>query len=258
MSCVAMACCHSAGAVAGASRSFASVARRPAPSPQVKRLFAELLSLEPADLALLRKACRDRLTPLPSGHRGAPPKNYKPKELARKRDDQPLPVRGYLGRLAPRLSALHPAWIFAGSGPGIRPIPMSPLGLAIMGPHAAELMAQQGPSAPLAAPAVEPGSASGGGAEAVDADEATEEAAETQKPAEEALKPNVALKLVSFPAANKIKVIKEVRALLGEGMKETKDRVESAPCTLRKGVPRADAEKQAEKLRAVGAEVVLE
>lgn len=231
------------------------MAARQAPAPHVRRLAAELLSLEPAELALLRKACRDRLTPLPSGHRGPPKKGYAPKVLARRRDDAPMPVRRYLGNLGTRLSAVHPAWIFAGSGPGIMPAPMPPLGPAILARHAEELAAQQGPLGEAAAAAPMPeAESSAAPAEA----EEPGDAAEETKAAEETLKAVVTLRLLSFEAANKIKVIKEVRALLGEGMKETKDKVESAPCTLRKGVPRADAELQAEKLRAVGAEVALE
>lgn len=234
-----------------------SGARRKAPSPHVQRLAAELLSLKPDELLLLRKVCRERLTPLPSGHKGPPPKNYKPKTLALRRDDQPMPIRRYLGNLNTRLSAVHPAWIFAGSGPGVRPMLMPPLGAAIMGPHMAEMLSQQGGSGQMAAPALV-AEATPEAAES-EASEGTEEtAAEAEKVAEAPLKATVTLRLLSFEPANKIKVIKEVRAMLGEGMKETKDRVESAPCTLRKSVPRADAEAQAEKLRAVGAEVALE
>jgi len=234
-----------------------SGARRKPPSPHVQRLAAELLSLTTDELVLLRKVCRERLTPLPSGHKGPPPKNYKPKTLALRRDDQPMPIRRYLGNLKTRLSAVHPAWIFAGSGPGVRLMLMPPLGSAIMGPHMGELLSQQGASGQIAAPALV-AEATPEAAE-LEANAGTEEtAAETEKVAEAPLKATVTLRLLSFEAANKIKVIKEVRAMLGEGMKETKDRVESAPCTLRKSVPRADAEAQAEKLRAVGAEVALE
>lgn len=37
------------------------------------------------------------------------------------------------------------------------------------------------------------------------------------------------IELTKFDAASKIKVIKEVRAILGLGLKEAKDLVESAP-----------------------------
>eukprot|EP00434_Breviolum_minutum_P000791 symbB.v1.2.000698.t1/scaffold40.1/size395337/2 len=75
------------------------------------------------------------------------------------------------------------------------------------------------------------------------------------KPAKKA---NVTLRLLSFEAAKKIAVVKEVRSMLGEGLKESKDKVESAPVNLKKGVPFEEAEALAEKLRAAGAEVSLE
>ena len=49
---------------------------------------------------------------------------------------------------------------------------------------------------------------------------------------------------------NKIGVIKVVRAATGLGLKEAKDLVESAPCTLMQKVKREDAQKIADKLKA--------
>ncbi|HEY4706746.1 MAG TPA: 50S ribosomal protein L7/L12, partial [Thermodesulfobacteriota bacterium] len=43
--------------------------------------------------------------------------------------------------------------------------------------------------------------------------------------------------------AEKIKVIKEVRAITGLGLKEAKDLVEGAPKTLKEGVSKDEAEK---------------
>ena len=64
--------------------------------------------------------------------------------------------------------------------------------------------------------------------------------------------------LESFDAASKIKVIKEVRAVTNLGLKEAKDLVESAPCTLMAKVKKEDAAKIAEKLRSeTGAEVEI-
>jgi len=68
----------------------------------------------------------------------------------------------------------------------------------------------------------------------------------------------VALRLLSFEASSKVKVIKEVQGLFGEGLKASKELVEQAPCILRTGAPQAEAEEQAEKLRQAGAKVVLE
>jgi len=79
-------------------------------------------------------------------------------------------------------------------------------------------------------------------------------------PAEEetVAKDSFDVKLVGFEAANKIKVIKEVRAITGLGLKEAKELVEGAPKTMKKEVGKADAEAIVEKLKAVGATVELE
>ncbi len=57
--------------------------------------------------------------------------------------------------------------------------------------------------------------------------------------------------------ANKINVIKEVRAITGLGLKEAKDLVEGAPKELKADVPKADAEKMKAQLEKVGAKVEL-
>src|SRR4051812_4729742 len=55
--------------------------------------------------------------------------------------------------------------------------------------------------------------------------------------------------------ANKINVIKEVRALTGLGLKEAKDLVEGAPKPVKEGVTKDDAAKMAKQLEAAGAKV---
>lgn len=57
--------------------------------------------------------------------------------------------------------------------------------------------------------------------------------------------------------ANKIKVIKEVRAATGLGLKESKELVESAPKTVKEKVDKKEAETLKEKLEAVGATVEI-
>ncbi len=57
--------------------------------------------------------------------------------------------------------------------------------------------------------------------------------------------------------ANKINVIKEVRAITGLGLKEAKDLVEGAPKTVKDGVNKKDAEEMKKKLEAAGAKVDL-
>jgi len=51
----------------------------------------------------------------------------------------------------------------------------------------------------------------------------------------------------------KIQVIKVVRALTGLGLKEAKDLVESAPCAVKEGVSKDEAEEMKTKLEEVGA-----
>jgi len=55
--------------------------------------------------------------------------------------------------------------------------------------------------------------------------------------------------------ANKINVIKEVRAITGLGLKEAKDLVEGAPKDVKAGVAKAEAEEIKKKLEAAGAKV---
>ena len=57
--------------------------------------------------------------------------------------------------------------------------------------------------------------------------------------------------------ANKIAVIKAVRALTGLGLKEAKGLVESAPCPVKEGVEKAEAEEVQKQLEEAGAEVEL-
>lgn len=57
--------------------------------------------------------------------------------------------------------------------------------------------------------------------------------------------------------ANKIGVIKEVRALTGLGLKEAKDLVDGAPSTVKESVSKEEAESIKAKLVEAGAEVEL-
>ncbi|MBX3738434.1 MAG: 50S ribosomal protein L7/L12 [Candidatus Didemnitutus sp.] len=91
-----------------------------------------------------------------------------------------------------------------------------------------------------AAAAVAAAPAAGGGAAAPAAEEKTEF--------------NVVL---TEAGANKIGVIKEVRAITGLGLKEAKDLVEGAPKPVKEGVNKAEAEEIKKKLEAAGAKVEL-
>ena len=61
--------------------------------------------------------------------------------------------------------------------------------------------------------------------------------------------------LASVPAAAKMSVIKAVREVLGLGLKESKDLVESAPKMIKEAVSKADADDLNAKLTAAGAVV---
>lgn len=57
--------------------------------------------------------------------------------------------------------------------------------------------------------------------------------------------------------ANKINVIKEIRAITQLGLKEAKDLVDGAPKTVKEGVNKAEAEEIKKKLEEAGAKVEL-
>ena len=58
--------------------------------------------------------------------------------------------------------------------------------------------------------------------------------------------------------ADKIKVIKEVRAVTALGLKEAKDLVEGAPKTIKEGVTKEEAEKIKKQVESAGAQVELQ
>ena len=57
--------------------------------------------------------------------------------------------------------------------------------------------------------------------------------------------------------AQKIQVIKVLRELTGQGLKEVKDMTEKVPATVKEGVKKADAEEAKKKLEEAGATVEL-
>jgi large subunit ribosomal protein L7/L12 len=62
--------------------------------------------------------------------------------------------------------------------------------------------------------------------------------------------------MTSF-GANKVSVIKAVRALTGLGLKEAKDAVEGSPSTIKEGVSKDEAEDVKKQLEEAGAVVEL-
>ncbi len=63
--------------------------------------------------------------------------------------------------------------------------------------------------------------------------------------------------ILAEAGANKINVIKEIRAITQLGLKEAKDLVDGAPKTVKEGAPKAEAEEIKKKLEAAGAKVEL-
>ncbi len=57
--------------------------------------------------------------------------------------------------------------------------------------------------------------------------------------------------------ASKLNVIKAVREITGLGLKEAKEKVESAPCIVKDGANKAEADELKAKLEEAGAKVTL-
>lgn len=104
----------------------------------------------------------------------------------------------------------------------------------------------RGAAMPMAMPMAMPQAAAAGAA-------AAPEPAEEKKE-----KTEFDVKLESFSAEGKIKVIKEIRAITNLGLKEAKELVEKAPVVIKQAVSKADAEALKKQLEAVGGKVVME
>ena len=63
--------------------------------------------------------------------------------------------------------------------------------------------------------------------------------------------------MTGFDAAAKIKVIKAVREITGQGLAEAKATVEGTPATLKEGVSKDEAEDLKKKLEEAGAKVEI-
>ncbi len=79
-------------------------------------------------------------------------------------------------------------------------------------------------------------------------------ASETEAVAEEKSEFNISL--TSF-GGNKVAVIKAARSITGLGLKEAKEKVEGAPCVLKEGVKKEEAETFKKELEEAGATVEL-
>ena len=63
--------------------------------------------------------------------------------------------------------------------------------------------------------------------------------------------------ILTDAGAQKINVIKEVRAITGLGLKEAKDLVEAAPKAIKEAVSKSEAEEIKKKVEAAGAKVEI-
>ena len=79
-------------------------------------------------------------------------------------------------------------------------------------------------------------------------------AAAAEAGAEEASEVSV---ILASAGANKIAVLKEVRAITGLGLKEAKDLVDAAPKAIKEGIKKEDAEAIKKQLEEAGATVEI-
>ena len=63
--------------------------------------------------------------------------------------------------------------------------------------------------------------------------------------------------ILKAAGANKIAVIKEIRAITGLGRKDAKDMVDGAPKKVKEAIAKDEADKIAEQLKKAGAEVEI-
>lgn len=63
--------------------------------------------------------------------------------------------------------------------------------------------------------------------------------------------------MLNSAGAAKLAVVKEVKNLLGVGLKEAKELVDGAPAVIKEGVPKAEAESIKAALEGAGADVEL-
>lgn len=105
------------------------------------------------------------------------------------------------------------------------------------------------PDMPMGGFAMAPGAAPAAPAAAEEADEPAPAAQE---------KSVFNVKLVSFDAASKPKIIKEVKNLLGLSLVDSKKFVESTPKMMKESVPKEEAEKIIATMKELGAVAEME
>ncbi len=82
-------------------------------------------------------------------------------------------------------------------------------------------------------------------------------AAVAAAPAEAAEEASEVSVILASAGANKINVLKEVRAITGLGLKEAKDLVDAAPKAIKEGIKKEEAEEIKKKLEEAGATIEI-
>ncbi|KAF4752643.1 hypothetical protein FOZ62_018086 [Perkinsus olseni] len=255
----------------GLEKSGRAVSEMAHVQPHVWALARRIAALSAKEQKQLSVMCHDRLVARPLGAG----KSWKPPPSA---GMLPFP---------------HPGMIFTNQVPqvGVVPQELPSVSRSVQAFHFEELLKMMGSALPTAATEMKPPEA----ANAADADSSeapvVEEESVPTKAGEEATAPKIvkgnvqpeklpfllaasaptltvhsgqaefflqALKLTSFPDQSKIKIIKEIRHLLGLGLKEAKDAAENLPKVLAKQVPREEADVIAAKFIELGGEVTME
>ena len=65
------------------------------------------------------------------------------------------------------------------------------------------------------------------------------------------------IEIAGFDTAKKLNIIKEIKAMLNLGLKESKELIEKLPALVKKDVPKEETDKLKEKLEALGCQVSI-
>ncbi|EEQ97595.1 ribosomal protein L7/L12, putative [Perkinsus marinus ATCC 50983] len=155
----------------------------------------------------------------------------------------------------------HPAMIFTNQVPqvGVFPQELPSVSQSVQAFHFEELFNMMGDATMVPPPATIPSENTVPTEDEVPGQSLVDEQTPVAK-TEAAAAPKMvkAVKLTSFPSENKIKVIKEIRQLLGLGLKEAKDASENLPRVLAKQVPRDEANGIVARFAELDAEITME
>ena len=117
---------------------------------------------------------------------------------------------------------------------------------------------QANPFNPFQIDQLGPGRATGGAKPAQESKSETPKPQQAPKEEPKAeVKTNVDVELSSVDASKKIAIIKDIKNVLGVGLKEAKDLVEGGPAIIKKGMLVQEAEALQAKLNAIGCTITL-